>query len=83
MMRGDGLELCKGKFRLDVGKNVFTERVVKHWDRLSGEVVGVSVPGGINETWMWCLGTCWLTGGFGSRGSTVGLDGPRHFFQSE
>jgi len=69
-MRGDGLKLHQGRFRLDIRKNFFTARVVRRWTRLSRAVgespsleglknrVDVALQDMVWQAW-WCWADGW------------------------
>lgn len=75
--RGNGLNLCHGKFRLNTRENFFMGRVMRHWKRLAREAVECPSRRCLRNDWMW-HSAGWVT----RRGlPQVGLGGPGGFFQ--
>lgn len=52
-MGGNGLKLYHKRFKLAIRRNFFTEKMVKHWNRLLKEVMESSSWRYLRDVWMW------------------------------
>lgn len=72
-VRRNDLMMCRGRFRLYIRKNFFTDRVTKHWNRLPGEAIESPSLEVFRKLVMWHLET-WFSSEYGTVCLVVRLD---------
>ena len=80
-MRGNGVNLEEDKFKLDIRKELFTLTVVRHWNRLTSEVVDAPPPRSIQSQSWWGFEQPGLEGGVPAYNKGMELDGLKGPFQ--
>lgn len=82
-MSENDLKLHQGKFRFDIKKDFFKEKVVKHWNKVPRDVVWSHHPWShVQDVQIWLLGTGFC-GELVSAKLTFGLNNLTGLFQSK